>query len=74
MFLAQRFALGFPVLVTVLDVVFRAWLLVVAIAYSSRSEVFDVLRPREHGVEDVGEVVGSLLLVNGVHLWSLVKG
>jgi hypothetical protein len=36
--------------------------------------VFDVLRPREHTTKDVGEVVGLLLLANGVHLWSLVKG
>lgn len=74
LFLAQRFTLGFPVLVTVLDVLFRALLLLVAIAYSSRSEVFDVLRPREHGVGDIGEVAELLLLANGVHLWNLVKG
>jgi DUF1365 family protein len=74
LFLAQRFTLGFPVLVTLLDLVFRAVLLLVAIAYSSQSEVFDVLRPREHTTKDVGEIVVLLLLANGVHLWSLVKG
>jgi hypothetical protein len=36
--------------------------------------VFDVLRPREHTTKDVGEIVVLLLLANGVHLWSLVKG
>lgn len=74
LFLAQRFTLGFPVLITLLDVIFRELLLLVAIAYSSRSEVFDVLRPREHGIGDVGEVAVLLLLANGVHLWSLLKG
>ena len=74
LFLAQRFTLGFPVLVTLLDVAFRALLLLAAVVYSSRSEVFDVLRPRKHGVDDIGEVAVLLLLANGVHLWSLVKG
>ena len=74
LFLAQRFTFGLPFLVTLLDVLFRALLLLAAIVYSSRSDVFDVLRPREHMLGDVGDVVCLLLLANGVHLWSFLKG
>lgn len=74
LFLAQRFTLGFPVLITAVDILFRALLLLGAIVYSSRSEVFDVLRPRAHTVEDVVPVVSLLLLANSVHIWSYLKG
>jgi DUF1365 family protein len=74
LFLAQRFALGFPALVTLLDLLFRGALLLAAIAFASRSEVFDVLRPKEHTPGDVGQVATLLLLANGVHLWGVVKG
>jgi hypothetical protein len=74
LFLAQRFTLGFPVLITALDILFRALLVLVAIVYSSRSEVFDVLRPRAHTVRDIGRGIGLLLVGNGVHVWSLLKG
>jgi hypothetical protein len=74
LFLAQRFTLGFPVLVTALDFLFRALLVLAAIVYSSRSEVLDVLRPRAHTVGDIGPGVGLLLLANGVHIWSFLKG
>jgi DUF1365 family protein len=74
LFLAQRFTLGLPVLVTALDVLLRGLLLLAAIVYASRSEVFDVLRPRTHTMGDVGEVGLLLLMGNGVHFWSLVKG
>jgi hypothetical protein len=76
LFLAQRFTLGLPVLITALDLLFRGSILLAAIAYSSRSDAFDVLRPRAHdrGSEDVVAVGILLGLANGVHLWSLVKG
>jgi len=76
LFLAQRFTLGLPVLVTALDLLFRGGILLAAIAHISRSDAFDVLRPRAHdrGREDVVAVGTLLLLANGVHLWSLVKG
>jgi DUF1365 family protein len=74
LFLAQRFTLGFPVLVTALDFLFRALLVLAAIVYSSRSEVLDVLRPRAHTVGDIGPGIGLLLLANGVHIWSFLKG
>jgi DUF1365 family protein len=75
LFLAQRFALGLPVLITALDLLFRGSILLAAIVYSSRSDAFDVLRPRAHDrAEDVVAVGVLLGLANGVHLWSLVKG
>ncbi|KAL1590411.1 hypothetical protein WHR41_00810 [Cladosporium halotolerans] len=74
LFLAQRFALGLPVLVTALDLLFRGVLLAVAVVYVSGSEVFDVLRPRAHGMEDVLPVLGLLAVANGVHVWSFLKG
>jgi DUF1365 family protein len=74
LFLAQRFTLGFPVLITALDILFRTLLVLVAIVYSSRSEGFDVLRPRAHTVWDIGPGIGLLLVGNGVHVWSLLKG
>lgn len=74
LFLAERFALGFPVLITAVDVLFRALMLLGATAYSSRSDAFDVLRPRKHTVGDIGAVVSLLVLANSVHVWSLLKG
>jgi DUF1365 family protein len=75
LFLAQCFTLGLPVLITALDILFRGSILLAAIVYSSRSDAFDVLRPRVH--DETGDMVavGVLLgLANGAHLWSLVKG
>lgn len=74
LFLAQRFTLGFPVLVSLLDALFRGLLLLVAIVHSSHSDVFDVLRPRTHNVGDIGDVASLLLLANSVHVWSFLKG
>lgn len=75
LFLAQRITFGFPVLITALDLLLRSGLIFAAIVYSSRSEVFDVLRPR--ALESVGdwvEVVALLGLGNGVHGWWFLKG
>lgn len=76
LFLAQRFTLGLPVLITTLDSLLRGSVLLAAIIYSGQSDAFDVLRPRAHdrGGEDVFAVGILLALANGVHLWSLVKG
>ena len=76
LFLAQRFTLGLPVLITALDLLLRGSVLLAAIIYSGQSDAFDVLRPRAHdrGGEDVFAVGILLALANGVHLWSLVKG
>jgi len=75
LFLAQRFTLGLLVLITALDLLFCGSILLAAIVYSSRSDAFDVLRPRAHDRSEDLVAVGILLaLANGVHLWSLVKG
>jgi DUF1365 family protein len=75
LFLAQRFTLGLPVLVTALDLLFRGSIFLAAIVYSSRSDAFDVLRPKAYDRSEDLVAVGILLaLANGVHLWSLVKG
>jgi len=75
LFLAQRFTLGLPILITALDLLFRGSILLAAIAYSSRNDVFDVLRPRAHYEREDVVAVGVLLaLANGVHLWSFLKG
>ena len=75
LFLAQRLTLGLPILITALDLLLRGSILFLAIAYSSRRDAFDVLRPRVHdNREDMVTVGGLLALANGVHLWSLLKG
>ncbi|KAM0714793.1 hypothetical protein Q7P37_009257 [Cladosporium fusiforme] len=75
LFLSQRLTLGFPVLITALDLLLRAVFLLTAILYSSRSDAFDVLRPRAH--DRAGDFFSSVVLLglaNSVHLWSLFKG
>lgn len=74
LFLAQRFTLGFPVLIGALDLLVRGAVILVAILYAGGSDVFDVLRPRAHTVADVVPAVVLLGLANGVHVWSFVKG
>lgn len=74
LFLAQRFALGLPPLITALDWMLRSLLVLAAVAYARGSDVFDVLRPREHSVADWRETVVLLGLANGVHVWAWVKG
>ncbi|TKA30641.1 hypothetical protein B0A50_02361 [Salinomyces thailandicus] len=74
LFLAERFALGFPALLTVLDGGFRAALLLAAVRHCYQSEAFDSLGRKSHGVGDVGAVVSMLLWANAVHVWSFLKG
>lgn len=74
LFLAQRFALGFPVLISAFDLLIRGACLFAAIVYSSGSDAFDVLRPRAHTLEDVAPVAVLLGLANSVHIWSFLKG
>lgn len=73
LFLAQRFALGFPPLITALDWLLRSLFILVAIGYARGRDVFDVLRPREHSAADWTEAVVLLGLANGIHLWAWVK-
>ena len=75
-FLSQRLTLGLPIFITLLDLLFRASILLAAISYSSGSDAFDVLRPRAHdrGWEDVVAVGCLLGLGNGVHAWRGLKG
>lgn len=74
LFLAQRFALGMPVVLTLLDVFVRAVMLLASMIFSDRSAVMDVLRRQRLGVEDAGTVVVTLMLANAIHVWRWIKG
>ena len=74
LFLAQRFAFGIPMLISVFDWLVRAISLVAAMYYAGHSNTIDILRPRKFEAEDIRSVAASLILANAVHFWSLVKG
>lgn len=74
LFLSDRFAFGIPVLITGVDWLLRAALLLVTMVYANHSDALDILRPRKWVVGDVQSVAVMLILANAVHIWSFVKG
>ena len=74
LFIGERIAFGVPAVLTMLDCVWRAILLLCAMDYSHRQDVFDVLRWKRLSENDAGSVAGMLLLANSIHIWSMVKG
>jgi len=74
LFFAERIAFGLPALLEAFDWLLRSAMLLATMIYCNRSEVFDVLRPRRHTLDDVGTVAAILALANSVHLWSFVEG
>ena len=61
LFLAQRFALGVPVLVTVLDWLVRVVFIVAAMYCADHSNTIDVLRPRKILTQDVQTTAATLM-------------
>ena len=74
LFLAQRFSLGSPALITFVDWLVRGIILLAAMYYCDHSTAVDVLRPRDVRSEDMWTIAATLILANGVHIWSLAKG
>ena len=77
-FLAGRIAGDLPPLVTLLDLILRAALLLAALVYADRADTVDVLRPRPHGSvippEEWRAGAVAVGLANAVHVWSWLKG
>lgn len=74
LFLAQRSTLGLPPLITALDWLLRSLLILATVWCARRCDVFDVLRPKDHGVEEWREACVLVGLANGMHFWEWVKG
>nr|POE56244.1 hypothetical protein CFP56_50788 [Quercus suber] len=75
LFLAQRIALGLPPLLVVLDLAFRAALLLTSMLYSDRCHAVDIFRWREWNTgHDLRTLGITMVLANAVHLWSYIKG
>ena len=73
-FLAHRFALGIPAVITAVDWMIRAAMLLLAIHAGNQTHVGDVLRPSRYGIGEMWTFAGLVLLANSVHLWSFLKG
>ena len=73
-FLAQRFALGITPLISAVDSAIRASVLLLTIYVCNQTHVGDVLRPSKYGIEETWTAAGLVLLANGVHIWSFLKG
>lgn len=75
LFLVQRFAWGLPALVTGVDVLVRFALLVVAVKVLFTDEFGAAQRSGSMGTGfSVALELGKAMIVNGVHLWTLLKG
>ncbi|KAF2718745.1 hypothetical protein K431DRAFT_287344 [Polychaeton citri CBS 116435] len=74
LFLAQRIFYGITPGISLLDFIFRATLVVAALAYCSTTAAFDVLRPEYLGSGGWPAVGSTLLLANSIHLWEFAKG
>ena len=73
LFLASRFAFGVPVLVSALDVLLRCSIILAMLQYCRHAKPVDMLRPRALDTEDYWTAGITLLLANGVHIWSFIK-
>ncbi|KAF2765595.1 DUF1365-domain-containing protein [Teratosphaeria nubilosa] len=75
LFLAERFAFGLPVVLVAMDWLFRSCLILASLLYTDNDEhAVDVFRPRRLGREDIAGFAVTVLLANGLHVWSWVKG
>ena len=74
LFLAQRFALGIPAAISAVDWLFRVLLLWMSMYACDHTHVGDVLRPSRFGLEEMQIAGGLVLLANGIHIWSFLKG
>ena len=74
LFLARRFAIGIPALISALDWVFRGLLMLVTMYLAKNIDSIDVLRLRRYDTKDVWTFAGLTMLANAVHIWSVLKG
>jgi DUF1365 family protein len=74
LFLAQRFAFGIPEALSAVDWLFRVLLLWMSMYACNHTHVGDVLRPSKFGLEEMRITTGLVLLANGIHIWSFLKG
>lgn len=74
LFLAERFAFGIPIALTVLDWILRSSMIVAAMRYADVSNTWDILRARPLHREDFLISGVALLLSNSIHIWSFLKG
>lgn len=74
LFLAQRLAFGLSALITALDWIVRISIFWAAMCVCNRTDVGDVLRPSKFELDDAVTFALVLLLANGVHIWSFIKG
>ncbi|KAI5367378.1 hypothetical protein Slin15195_G025050 [Septoria linicola] len=74
LFLAERFAMGVPILITFWDCVLRGMMLLAAMWFCDNARVWDILRARPFHKADLWTSGTAILLANSIHLWSLVKG
>ncbi|KAK3051679.1 hypothetical protein LTR09_007335 [Extremus antarcticus] len=73
-FLATRFAFGLPGLVETFDWLLRAASILATLVYCRHFAPLDIFRPRAFDVWDVWTTGALMVLANGVHIWSLIKG
>lgn len=73
LFIAERFALGVPILVSLWDAMFRGLLILIAMWYCDHAHVWDVLRARPFHRSDALTSGIGLVLANSIHIWSLLK-
>ncbi|KAK5168066.1 uncharacterized protein LTR77_006634 [Saxophila tyrrhenica] len=74
LFLASRIALGLSVLVIALDWLLRAAMILATLLFCRLSTPFDAFRASTFGAHEMWTTEALLMLANGVHLWSLLKG
>lgn len=72
LFLAERFAMGIPLLISLGDGILRVLLLLITMWYCDTAPVWDVLRARPLHRSDVWTSSVVMLLANSVHIWSLL--
>jgi len=79
LFLAQRYFLGIPILVSAMDVALRIAFTLIAIHLCYLWRDVDIVRPRSLGrkdlsSEDIPTFATLLLLANFCHIWAMIKG
>lgn len=73
-FLASRFAVGLPVLISGLDLLLRGCLVLATLHYSHHATAVDIFRPRRIESQDLRNTAIVFLLAHIVHIWSFIKG
>lgn len=74
LFLASKFALGLPFLISTVDLMLRALSILATLHYCHHTTAIDILRPRGLNRNDIGCTAVMLLFANLLHFWSFIKG